>query len=134
VAPGVVVSLAGVCDLAAAARLGLSGAAAAELLGGLPEDRPQEYAQADPMASPLLGVAQLIAHGTADRDVPYEFSARYAAAAGSKARLLTLPGADHFELLDPATRAWTRVISELTPLLPPGRPADGGTGGAWRVT
>lgn len=120
VVPAVVVSLAGVCDLTTAAQLGLSSAAVEQLLGGAPQERPEVYAQADPMAVAPLGVTQLLVHGTADEDVPYDLTLRYAAVAGPRATLLTLPGADHFELIDPQSRAWERVMEELSLLLPPG--------------
>lgn len=116
-----VVALAGVCDLATGARLRLSAGAVIELLGGAPADRPEVYARADPMATPHLNVPQLIVHGTADDDVPYELSSRYAAMAGESAALLTLPDTDHFELIDPATPAWDRVMTQFALLLP----ADG---------
>ncbi len=118
VTPKAVVSLAGVCDLAAAARLGLSGGAVLELLGGGPGDRPEVYAQADPMSAGPLTVSQLIVHGTADEDVPYELSRRYALNAGERAALVTLPETDHFDLIDPASAAWDRIMRELVPLLP----------------
>lgn len=118
VTPKVVVSLAGVCDLEAAARLGLSAGAVLELLGGAPGDRPEAYAQADPMSAGPLTVSQLIVHGTADEDVPYELSHRYAARTGECAALVTLPDTDHFEPIDPASAAWDRIMRELTPLLP----------------
>jgi acetyl esterase/lipase len=121
VSPAVVVSLAGVCDLETAARLGLSNGAVPELLGGEPDDLPEVYRQADPMALAPLGVPQLVAHGTADEDVPIELSQRYAEAAGREATLLTLPGADHMDMITPDTAAWARIAEELTRLLPPGR-------------
>ncbi|MGW4891946.1 alpha/beta hydrolase family protein [Kitasatospora sp. NPDC004240] len=124
VAPAVAVSLAGVCDLRLAARLGLSDGAVAELLGGGPADRPRVYRQADPMALLPLGLPQLVVHGTADRHVPYELSRRYAEAAGPEAVLLELPGADHFDVIDPGTAAWARTAGELARLLP----ADAGRG------
>jgi acetyl esterase/lipase len=121
VAPAVAVSLAGVCDLALAARLRLSGDAVPTLLGGGPADRPEAYRQADPAACAPLGVPQLVVHGTADTHVPHELSRRYAGVAGAEATLLSLPGVDHFAVIDPATEAWARIAGELTRLLP----ADG---------
>ena len=59
-------------------------------------------------------------HGTADTHVPYELSQRYAAAAGPGVTLLGLPGVNHFEVIDPATAAWSRIAQELTKLLPAG--------------
>ncbi|MEV7231869.1 alpha/beta hydrolase [Polymorphospora sp. NPDC051019] len=99
--PAAVVSLAGVCDLTLAARLGLSDGAASELLGGDPDERPEVYAQADPMARVPIGVPQLVVHGTADTHVPVVLSRRYVAGVGPEAELLELPGVDHFELIDP---------------------------------
>lgn len=121
VSPAVVVSLAGVCDLALAAQRRLSDGAVVELLGGGPADRPEVYRQADPMALVPLGVPQLVVHGTADADVPYELSRRYAAAAGPEATLLALPGVDHFEVVDPGTAAWARIAPELTGCCPVAR-------------
>ncbi|MQY04654.1 alpha/beta hydrolase family protein [Actinomadura macrotermitis] len=121
VSPAAVVSLAGVCDLVTAARLGLSNGAVAELLGGGPDDLPEVYRRADPMALVPLGVPQLVVHGTADEDVPIELSRRYAEAAGREAVLLTLPDADHMDVITPGTAAWARIAEELGRLLPPGR-------------
>jgi acetyl esterase/lipase len=118
VRPALVVSLAGVCDLAMAARLGLSNGAVSELLGGGPDERPEVYRQANPVALVPLGVPQLVVHGTADTDVPRELSERYAAAAGPEATLLELPGVDHFQIIDPDTAAWARIAQEFTRLLP----------------
>jgi acetyl esterase/lipase len=116
VSPAVVVSLAGVCDLLLAAQLRLSDGAVAELLGGLPSDRPEVYRQADPAALVSRGVPELVVHGTADTHVPYELSRRYAAATGST--LLSLPGVGHFEMIDPDTAAWSRIADEIARLLP----------------
>lgn len=118
VTPALVVSLAGVCDLTMAARLGLSNGAVSELLGGGPDERPEVYRQADPVSLAPLGVPQLVVHGTADTDVPRELSERYAAAAGPEATLLDLPGVDHFQIIDPDTAAWARIAQEFTRLLP----------------
>ncbi|WP_433327693.1 alpha/beta hydrolase family protein [Spirillospora sp. CA-294931] len=118
VPPAAVVSLAGVCDLALAARLGLSDGAVAELLGGGPADRPAVYRRADPAALAPLGVPQLLVHGTADADVPFELSRRYAVAAGPEATLLALPGADHFDVITPDSAAWPRIARELARMLP----------------
>jgi acetyl esterase/lipase len=120
VLPAAVVSLAGVCDLALAAQLRLSNGAVSELLGGGPADRAEVYRQADPAALVSLGVPELVVHGTADTHVPYELSQRYAAAAGPEVTLLGLPDVNHFEVIDPASAAWSRIAQELTQLLPAG--------------
>jgi acetyl esterase/lipase len=110
------VSLAGVCDLAGTANDGLGAGAATEFAGGTPEQRPDAYALADPMARLPTGVPQLLAHGDADDRVPVEQSRRYAdaaRAAGDRCELLVLPGVGHFELIDPRTEAWQRVAAAV---------------------
>lgn len=116
VRPGFVVSLAGVCDLTEAARQGLSRGAARELLGGDPAQVPERYRLACPTRLLPSGVPQLVVHGTEDADVPYEFGPRYAAAAaaaGDRCEMLTLPGVEHFALIDPASSAWAAVARRL---------------------
>ena len=105
------VSLAGVCDLTAAARDGIGAGAAVELAGGTPEERPEAYALADPMQRLPVETAQLVVHGDADDRVPVEYSRRYAAAAGCE--LLELAGVGHFEVIDPRTDAWADVAGRL---------------------
>jgi acetyl esterase/lipase len=108
-----VVSLAGVCDLAACYRLGLDGGAARDLMGGDPDGRPGEYAAADPMGLVPVGVRVALVHGTADQRVPESMSVEYrerAAGAGDSVRLSLLPGCGHFEVIDPLSEAWSAVL------------------------
>ncbi len=60
-----------------------------------------------------LGVRQILVHGTADDSVPHAMSERYVEAAGTEAELVTLEGAGHFELIDPQSREWPRVLSVI---------------------
>ncbi len=104
-------SLAGVLDLQRAWELHLSNDAAAGFLGGTPRQVPEHYADADPMRLPITG-QQLVVHGDADDVVPPDFSRRYAAlkqSRGEDARLLMLPGAGHFDVVDPESKAWPKV-------------------------
>jgi acetyl esterase/lipase len=115
-----VVSLAGVADLRRAWELGLSRGAAAELLGGSPQEQPERYRQASPIALLPLGVPERLLHGTRDDVVPVEMSRRFlaaAAAAGDDARLIELPDAGHFDLIDPRTPAWAAVQAAVTDLV-----------------
>jgi dipeptidyl aminopeptidase/acylaminoacyl peptidase len=116
--PGVsaVVSLAGVADLAAAARERLGDGAALEVAGGTPEDRPEAYALADPLRRLPLPVPALLVHGDADDRVPVEQSRRYAAAAGARCELLELAGIGHFDPIDPRGEAWPQVARRLEAL------------------
>jgi acetyl esterase/lipase len=115
-----VVSLAGVCDLVAAARERIGDSAALELMGAGPDERPEPYAAADPLQQLPTGIAVLLVHGDADDRVPVEQSrtyARAARAAGERCELLELGGVDHFDLIDPRTDAWDAIAGRLDSLL-----------------
>ncbi len=108
-----VVSLSGVCDLAACHRDGLDDDAAGDLMGGGPEAVPDRYAQADPMSLVPLGVPIGLVHGTADSRVPWQQSRDFAAkaqAAGDLVTLDLLDGCGHFEVIDPLSAAWPTVL------------------------
>jgi acetyl esterase/lipase len=112
-----VVALAGVCDLADAARARLGDGATQEFLGGEPDEVPAAYAEADPAARLPLGVPQILVHGARDDRVPIDHAKRYAArarAAGDDCALLTLAGADHFDVIDPRTKHWPRILAAAT--------------------
>ncbi|MGH2874611.1 MAG: alpha/beta hydrolase family protein, partial [Solirubrobacteraceae bacterium] len=114
-----VVSLAGVCDLGAAAREAIGEDATVQFMGGSPEQVPDLYAVADPVRRAPTGAAVLLAHGDRDQRVPLEQSRSYlraALAGGDRCELLELPGADHFDLIDPRTEAWGRIATQLAPL------------------
>src|ERR671934_452107 len=105
-----VVALAAVSDLReSAARVGPEGDVA-RFLGGMPEELPDAYAEASPRELLPLGGRQILIHGDHDEDVPYEMSVAYAEAAGDEAELVTLPGAGHFEPIDPQSREWPRTL------------------------
>jgi acetyl esterase/lipase len=107
-----VVAQAAVADLREAARLGLSGHAAAKLLGGDPRARPERYAAASPFERLPLGVPQLLVHGEEDGIVPPSMSLRYhdaALAVGDPVELVVLPATGHLEHLDPRSDAWAAV-------------------------
>jgi acetyl esterase/lipase len=101
-----VVSQAGVLDLVDAERNGVGNGAASDLLGGGPDDVPDRYALASPVARLPIGVPVVCVHGTADVNVPIRQSERFVAAAGDEAELVPLPGADHFAVIDPTSAAW----------------------------
>lgn len=106
------VAQAGVSDLAEAARLGLSGGVALELVGG----REELFADVSPIELLPLGVPHLLVHGEDDEIVPVEMSRSYhraAVSAGDDVALVTLPGVGHFEHLDPTSSAWGAVLEWL---------------------
>ncbi len=113
---GAAVALAGVCDLRAAARLGLGDGAALAFAGGTPGERPGVYAAADPALRLPAGVPLLLLHGDADDRVPIEQSRVYAElarAAGDRCELVELPEVDHFALIDPRSTVWETLVERL---------------------
>jgi acetyl esterase/lipase len=114
--PAGAISLAGVVDLAMAWRLHLSMDAVVELLGGTPDEVPERYAATSPATLLPLGVPQVLFHGTADVNVPIEVSQAYAKAAltaNDPVTCIELPGVDHFDVIDPGSEAWERIIKAL---------------------
>ena len=114
-----VVSQAGVLALADCAREGVGGTAALDLMGGRPQDLPERYQLADPMAAVPVEAAVLCVHSRADDAVPFAYSERYVAAAvraGGKARLHET-GGDHFTLIDPHSPDWRVAAGALPGLL-----------------
>ena len=107
---------AAVADLAQAARLGLSDGAAAELLGGGPDEVPERYAAASPAQRLPFGVPTLLVHGARDDTVPVTFSLELhaaAVAAGDACDLVVAERDGHFEHIDPASGAWATVTRWL---------------------
>jgi acetyl esterase/lipase len=107
-----VVALAAVSDLAACDALGLGQGAARALLGGGPGRHPDRYRQADPMRLLPVGCPVRLVHGSADDRVPCGMSRGYlaqASAAGDDTALDVLPGAGHFDVIDPLSPWWPRV-------------------------
>jgi acetyl esterase/lipase len=116
VTPGLVVSQAGVLDLASCARTGLGGGACVELVGERPEDAPDRFALTSPIELVPIDVPVVAVHGTLDVTVPIDQSARYvdaAVAAGGDASLVRVDGEDHFDQLDPRSASWSAVLGEL---------------------
>jgi dipeptidyl aminopeptidase/acylaminoacyl peptidase len=108
-----VTSLAGVCDLRRAWELTLSDSVVVQLLGGTPLQVPKRYAMASPIELLPIKASQRLLHGTADAHVPLEMSERFARAS-KNATLTKLPGASHFDLIDPRSNQWPIVLKSIT--------------------
>ena len=106
------VPLAGLLDLRETFALGLSSGAVGLLIGETPDDAPERYAAASPIALTPPAVPVVAIHGEADDVVPFAFSEAYVAAmngAGGVATLQALAGMGHFEPIDPESEAWPVV-------------------------
>jgi acetyl esterase/lipase len=113
------VSQAGVADLVEGHRLGLSDGVVAQFLGGTPDEVPDRYAAASPLARVPTGVPVLLVHGEADENVPVTLAQRYAEAAraaGDRVEVVLRSRDGHFEHLDPDSAAWAAVVQWLEPL------------------
>jgi len=109
-----VAPLAGVLDLVEGVGMGLGNGAIPDFLGGGPEEFPDRYAAASPVALAPSPVPHVLIHGEEDETVPIAISERYrdaTTAAGGEVRLIPIPGAGHFEVIDPESAAW-RVVAE----------------------
>ena len=84
-----------------------------EFLGGTPDEVPERYAEASPVAFAPLGVPTLLVHGVNDATVTVKHSRRYAEVAGDEAELIELEDAVHRAFVDPRTPAWEAAASWL---------------------
>ncbi|HZV84837.1 MAG TPA: alpha/beta hydrolase [Brevundimonas sp.] len=119
-----VVSLAGIADLAAYRETGpdaCGGPSTIDGLVGLPgTDGRDVYADTSPPALSPLGDRQIVISGALDPIVPPRFGQAYAetaAARGDPATSVVLAGAGHFELIDPTSASWPRVVRAYDDLL-----------------
>jgi pimeloyl-ACP methyl ester carboxylesterase len=110
-----VVALAGAVDLRLTIDLGgylrfTRGAPAIRaLLGGSPNSVPERYAAADPGLLLPLGLPQILVQGSVDDQIPPELPARWAQQAtrqGDQVEVTIVPGAGHFDVVDPTSHAW----------------------------
>ena len=106
-----VVALAPAADLRLAHALNLGDGAVQRFLGSAPERHPA----ADPMRLPTPCAPITILQGEDDQVVPTAVAQSYANAFPGT-RLLMLPAAGHFALIDPQHDAWQQVLAALREL------------------
>ena len=118
--PRGVVALAGVVDLARAYELHLSNDAVVGLLGGTPAQVPERYELGSPAELAPVNIQQILIHSIEDDTVPVSLSTEYharATALRDPVRLITLPGAGHFEVINPLSREWPQVVEAIASLM-----------------
>ncbi len=107
-----VVPLAGISDLRRAYAEQLGGGVVGQLMGGSPDTIPQRYAAASPRELLPISAPQRLIHGTADTLVPFDMSQRFAKAS-KNSKLIALPGAGHFDLIDPRAKVWPIIQANI---------------------
>jgi dipeptidyl aminopeptidase/acylaminoacyl peptidase len=88
-------------------------------MGGSPEDHPEAYALASPLARLPLGIPSVCVHGTADVTVPIGQSEVFVEAArrlGDHSELQSFDG-DHSPPIDVTSQAWELCVEALERLL-----------------
>lgn len=122
VLPRAAVGLAGAVDLRLCVELGglfrftSAKPATEDLLGGSPAAVPERYRSANPGDLLPFGIAQTLLQGTEDDQIPADLPQRWAEAArrqGDAVRVEMLPGADHFDAVDPESKVWPAVLKAL---------------------
>jgi acetyl esterase/lipase len=113
------ISLAGVTNLRQGYELKLSNNVVASLMGGAPEQYPERYNGSSPYELLPFSTPQVLIHGTNDEEVPLILSQEYykkATQAGDPVKLVPLPGAGHFELIDPKSKEWAVIVDHVLAL------------------
>jgi len=90
------------------------------LMGGLPDQVPERYAQVSLPGLLPLGVRQVMIWGSRETYVPEQQAQDFQAAAqraGDDVRLMIVPGAGHFETASPTSPAWPVVLGAIKSLL-----------------
>jgi pimeloyl-ACP methyl ester carboxylesterase len=110
-----VVALAGVVDLRLATDLSgffsfrNAGPCIRDLMGGTAKQYPDRYRAANPGDLLPLNVRQVLVQGTDDDQIPPQLPGRWAENArrqGESVDVKIVPGADHFDVVDPESSAW----------------------------
>lgn len=90
------------------------------LMGGRPEDQPDRYRAGNPGDLLPFQPPQILIQGTDDAQISPDLPGRWAAnsrRSGSHAEVIMVPGADHFDVVDPRRQAWNVVLANAKRLL-----------------
>lgn len=90
------------------------------LMGGSPQDVPGRYRAGDPGALLPFQARQVLLQGSADDQIPPDLPARWVGksrAVGSVAEARIISGADHFDVVDPKSKAWGTVLAQIRSML-----------------
>lgn len=91
------------------------------LMGGSAVEVPERYRAGDPGDLLPFHVPQVLLQGTHDDQIPSELPqiwAERARARGDQVEVEMIAGADHYDLIDPQSAAWSRVRAAVHKALP----------------
>jgi acetyl esterase/lipase len=89
-------------------------------MGGSPQEVPDRYASGNPGELLPLNVPQFLLQGTEDDQIPPQLPARWAERGhrmGERVSVEIIPGADHLDVVDPKSKAWSRVKTVIVKAL-----------------
>jgi acetyl esterase/lipase len=90
------------------------------LMGGAPAEFEDRYRAGNPGDLLPLGVPQVLIQGSEDDQIPPELPARWAEMArhqGDAVTVTIIPSADHFDVVDPQSKAWATVQAAVLTML-----------------
>jgi acetyl esterase/lipase len=90
------------------------------LMGGAPSEHEDRYRAGNPGDLLPFSVPQILIQGTLDGQIPPELPPRWAEMAqhqGEQVTVAMIPGADHFDVVDPTSKAWPTVQAAVFKLL-----------------
>jgi acetyl esterase/lipase len=85
-------------------------------MGGTPSEVPERYRSGDPGELLPITVPQWLLQGTEDDQIPPQLPGRWADKVrkmGEQVEVKMIPGADHFDVVDPESKAWPTVMAAL---------------------
>jgi acetyl esterase/lipase len=94
------------------------------LMGGTPAELPDRYKAGNPGDLLPLNVPQILIQGAEDDQIPPSLPSRWielAHNAGDTVGLTMVPFADHFDVVDPSSKAWKIVSDSIRSLIFPSR-------------
>ena len=85
-------------------------------MGGLPAEVPDRYRQGNPGDLLPINVPQYLLQGTEDDQIPAELPRRWTERGKQRGEHVSaemIAGADHFDLVDPQSKAWPVVLRTI---------------------
>ncbi len=87
-----------------------------QLMGGTPATHPDRYLAADPGHLLPFNIPQHLIQGADDDQIPPDLPRRWAEKSrglGDQVTVTILPGAGHFDVVDPESKAWPTVQAAI---------------------